>query len=291
MVAEIGLNHNSDLNIAFDLMKKAKRAGFDCVKFQKRTLHLVYTDEELDVPRESPWGTTNREQKEGLEFGIEEYNSISEYANSLGIHWTASPWDENSIDFLTHFYDDIPYIKIASAGLTDKDLLIAASEMGKPMFLSTGMSDANVILSAVDVIERHGGDIGCIYHCCSNYPQKVEESNLMAINTLKTIFPDIPIGYSGHEKGIAISVMAAVMGAMSIERHITADRTMYGSDQAASLEPRGFNMLVRDIRDWENARGDGTLRIYDSERPIMKKLRRNITIFEADHESKGSVAV
>ncbi|KKN90096.1 hypothetical protein LCGC14_0232090 [marine sediment metagenome] len=272
MVAEIGINHNSDLDIAFKLIKKAKEAGFDCVKFQKRTVDVVYGKEELDKPRESPWGTTNREQKMALELSRDDYDEINSYCAFHDILWTASPWDEESVDFLMQY--DPPYIKIASACLTDAGLLRRAAETEKPLFLSTGMTTLDMIYHAMEVITNAGGEVGLIYHCTSTYPCAPEDINLLGIKTLMEAFPRIPIGYSGHEPGLPPSVMAAALGARSIERHITLQRSMYGSDQAASLDPEGFRRLVRDVRLWEAVRGDGILRICESEKAVEKKLRR-----------------
>jgi len=272
MVAEIGLNTNGDIDLTLELIRRVAEAGFDCVKFQKRTVDVVYTKEQLDTPRESPWGTTTREQKYGLEFEKIDYDVIDSFCKDLNIYWTASPWDCASLAFLLRY--DVPYIKIASACATDADLLKFCGQVNKPVFLSTGMCDMPMIHEAVDVVKNEGGKIECIYHCCSVYPSRLDQLNLRGIKTLQKEFPNIPIGYSGHEKGVATSVMAAVLGAKSIERHVTLDRTMYGSDQAASLEPKGFTTLIRDVRDWEVARGDGMIMIDDEEYPIIKKLRR-----------------
>lgn len=279
LVAECGINHNGDMDIARQLIHAAAAAGFDCVKFQKRTIDVVYTQAELDAPREHPFGTTNRELKEHLEFNERQYEEIAAlcYANQL--LWTTSPWDEESVDFLVRF--NPPYIKIASASLTDRELIQKCARTRIPLFISTGMTSQDEILIAVDRIKQVGGHVGCIYHCTSTYPTSLNEINLLGIQTLQHLFPDIPIGYSGHEKGIAPSILAVALGAMSVERHITLDRTMFGSDQAASLEPKGQKQLVRDIRDWETAKGDGKLVVYDSELPISKKLRRKHTLFDA----------
>jgi N-acetylneuraminate synthase len=276
MVAEIGINHNGDLEIAKRLIYLAKQAGFDVVKFQKRTVEDVYTREELDRPRESPWGTKNRDQKYGLEFDFIEYDEIDAYCRHLGILWTASPWDAKSVDFLMKY--DVPYIKIASASLLDASLLEACCQTGKSLFLSTGMANLDMIKRSVFHIHSHYGHIGCIYHCCSTYPSDIEDLNLLGIRALKKAFPHIPIGYSGHEVGLMPSLAAAVLGAVSIERHITLSRAMYGSDQSASLEKAGFTRLVRDIRDWEKAKGTGDIRVCVNEIPVIEKLRKYNTV-------------
>lgn len=272
LVAEIGINHNGDLDIAKHLIYTAHKAGFDCVKFQKRTIDVVYTPEELAKPREHPFGKTNGDLKRHLEFSYDEYSEIASYCAKLGIHWTASPWDEASVDFLTQF--SLPYIKIASASATDKDLLTHAARTKIPLWVSTGGCDFDTIGKIVDVIHHAGGKLGMLYYCNSTYPCPVEDLNLRGINTLHHRYSYIPIGYSGHESGVYASVMAAVLGAVSIERHVTLDRTMFGSDQAASLEPKGMHEFVRNVRVWERARGEGAIFATSRELEIMKKLRR-----------------
>jgi len=276
VVAEIGINHNGNLKLATQLMDVAHAAGCDAVKFQKRTVDVVYTAEELARPRESQFGKTTGDLKRGLELDRAAYDHIDAYAKTLGIDWYGSPWDEASVDFLLRY--DIPYLKIASASITDAQLLRYCAATGKPLMISTGMSDFALTRRVVDCISEAGGEIACLYHCTSTYPGVPEELNLRAIQTLQRAFSHIPIGYSGHEVGVPTSVMAATLGAVSIERHITLDRSMPGSDQAASLEPAGVERLVRDIRLWERARGDGVLRIYGSELPIRDKLRRLDTL-------------
>jgi len=272
IVGEIGINHNGDIRIVKQLMDLAHTAGCDAVKFQKRTVDIVYSPEELAQPRESVFGRTNGELKRGLELGRAEYDEIDAYATALGIEWYASPWDELSVAFLMKYAT--PYIKIASACVTDKELLCYCAATGKPLLLSTGMCDLEVTRRIVQYTQGVGGQIACLYHCTSTYPCVPQELNLRGIQTLRREFPDIPIGYSGHEPGLSTSVMAAVLGAASIERHITLDRAMPGSDQAASLEPAGLHRLVRDVRLWERARGDGVIRVYDSEIPVRQRLRR-----------------
>lgn len=267
-IAEIGINHNGSVDITKELIDVAVDAGCDAVKFQKRTIDLVYTKEELDKPRESPWGTTNREQKEGLELNESDYKKIDKYCKQKKIMWLASSWDKKSVDFFDQF--NLPCFKIPSALLTHDDILEYTKSKGKPIILSTGMSTMEQINHAVDIL---GQDDLVILHCTSTYPSSPEELNLKAIPKFKEIF-SCPIGYSGHETGVFSSAVAAVMGACVIERHITLDRAMYGSDQAASLGPPGLKRLVRDIHLLSTILGDGVKKVYDTERPIMEKLRR-----------------
>ncbi|VVB63237.1 NeuB family protein [uncultured archaeon] len=269
VIAEIGINHNGSLDIAKQLIDAAFDSGCDAVKFQKRTIDVVYTKEELAKPRENPFGTTNGDLKRGLEFGQKEYVEIDRYCKAKGIDWFASCWDEGSVDFMEQF-NPVCY-KIASASLTDDNLLRHHRKYKRPIIASTGMSDTRQIEHAVEVLGSH--DL-VILHCTSTYPSKSEELNLRGIQTLREKFKGIPIGYSGHEVGLAPSLMAATLGACVVERHITLDRAMWGSDQAASVEPQGFKKLVRDIREMEIALGDGNIRVYDSEIPIINKLRR-----------------
>jgi N-acetylneuraminate synthase len=267
-IAEIGINHNGDLDTARKLISAALLSGCDAVKFQKRTVSVVYTAEELAKPRENPFGLTNGDLKAGLEFGEDEYRAIDEYCKLHNILWFASSWDEGSVDFISRF--DPPCFKIASASLTDDKLLRHHRQFGKPIILSTGMSTLNEIDHAVEVLGRQ--DL-VLMHTTSTYPSKVEELNLAVIPVLKQRY-GVPVGYSGHEVGLATTVAAIALGACTIERHITLDRAMWGSDQAASVEPQGFSRLVRDIRAVEQAIGDGVKRVYDSEVPIRQKLRR-----------------
>ena len=269
IMAEIGINHNGDLDIARQLIDVAAAIDCDAVKFQKRTIDVVYTPEELARPRESPFGTTNRELKEGLEFGFDEYKEIDRYCKDRGITWFASCWDEGSVDFIEQFAP--PCCKIASASLTDDPLLRHVRQTGRPIILSTGMSTMAQIRHAVEVL---GEDDLILMHCTSTYPSKPHELNLRVIQSLQAEF-SCPVGYSGHEVGLQTTLAAVVLGACAIERHITLDRAMmWGSDQAASVEPHGFARLVRDIRVIETALGDGVKRVYESELPIMAKLRR-----------------
>ena len=257
------------MKIAKQLIDLAVEVGADAVKFQKRTIDIVYTKEELDKPRETPFGKTNGDLKHGLEFGEKEYMEIDAYCKEKKIMWFASCWDEESVDFINKF--NTPCFKIASASLTDDNLLRYTRTKGKPIILSTGMSSADQVKHAVEVL---GEENLIVLHCNATYPAKVEELNLLTIKSLQEIFPNILIGYSGHEVGVSTSVAAVVLGACVIERHITLDRAMWGSDQSASLEPKGLELLIRDIKTWEIARGDGIKKVFESEIPIMKKLRR-----------------
>lgn len=268
IVADIGINHNGSVDIAKQLIAKAFVGGCDAVKFQKRTIDVVYKPEELNKPRESPFGNTNGDLKRGLELSLKDYKEINRYCKKLGIMWFASPWDLDSVDFLYRF--DPPCFKIASPMLTDNTLLLYIRSSQKPVILSTGMSTLEQIDHAVDIL---GQDNLIILHCTSTYPGKVEELNLKVIPEFIKRY-DCPIGYSGHEVGISTTIAAAVLGAKMVERHITLDRSMWGTDQAASVEPQGIERIVRYIHTIESAMGDGVKKIYDSELPIMKKLRR-----------------
>lgn len=271
IIAEIGINHNGDIEIAKKLIDVAVEAGADAVKFQKRTVSVVYTAEELATPRENPFGDTNGDLKRGLEFGLEEYQEIDLYCREKGILWFASPWDEESVDFLEQF--NPPCYKVASASLTDIGLLEYISFKRRPVIISTGMSTLVEIDSAVALFFQKNIPL-VILHTVATYPSENDEVNLAVIKTLAKRYPNYPVGYSGHERGIHISVCAVALGACVVERHITLDRTMWGSDQAASLEPKGFELMIRDIRVFEQALGDGEKRILDREIPIKKKLRR-----------------
>lgn len=268
ITAEIGINHNGDMNLAKKLIDVAVQAGCDAVKFQKRTIELVYTPEELAKPRENPFGPTNGDLKRGLEFGEKEYAEIDRYCKEKGIIWFASPWDVKSVDFLEKF--NVPCHKAASAMLTDDELLRKFRVTGKPVILSTGMSTEEQIRHAVDVL---GQDNLILLHCTATYPCKDEELNLKVIHWLKDNF-SCPVGYSGHEVGVYSSLSAAVLGAQMIERHITLDRAMFGSDQSASLEPQGLQRLVREVRALPVWLGDGKKKVFESELPILEKLRK-----------------
>jgi len=272
VIAEIGINHNGDLGIARDLIDVAVAAGADAVKFQKRTIDLVYNKEMLNGPRESPWGTTQREQKEGLEFGLDDYTEIDKYCKEKGIDWFASAWDLESQKFLQQF--NLKYNKIASAMIVYDDLLKMVASEKKHTFISTGLSTLDDIDKAVRIFQ----DAGCpfdLMHCVSTYPMKDENANLKMINTLRERY-NCNVGYSGHEAGLAVSFAAAALAITSLERHITLDRAMYGSDQAASVEPAGFKMLVGGVRKIEQAMGDGKKRILEAEVPIAMKLREHL---------------
>ncbi len=268
VIAEIGINHNGDVDLAKRLISIAVASGCDAVKFQKRTIEIVYTAEELAKPRENPFGTTNGDLKRALEFGEEEFAEIDRYCREVKMPWFASAWDEPSVDFINRF--DVPCFKIASASLTDDNLLRHTRATGKPILLSTGMSTVAEIDHAVEVLGKK--DL-VLLHACSTYPAYYEELNLNAIRTLGERY-GIPVGYSGHESGLPSSVAAVALGACIVERHITTDRAMWGSDQAASLEPNGITKLVSYIRVVERSMGDGVKRVLDREQPILKKLRR-----------------
>ena len=278
IIAEIGINHNGSLDITKELIDVAKDTGADAVKFQKRTIDLVYTKELLESPRESPWGTTQRAQKEGLEFGLDEYKEIDGYCRSKGIAWFASAWDLESQKFLRQF--DLKYNKIASAMLVYEPLLHMVAEEKKYTFISTGMSKLADLDRAIAIFR----DADCpfeLMHCVSTYPMIDEDANLNRIKTLRERY-GCNVGYSGHEVGLAVSYAAAAMGITSLERHITLDRSMYGSDQSASVEPSGFRMLVGAVRKIEQAMGDGALEMNAKEASIAAKLRAHLPL-----ESEG----
>jgi N-acetylneuraminate synthase len=268
IVAEIGINHNGDVEIAKQLISLAVGSGCNAVKFQKRTIDIVYSPEELGRPRESPFGRTNGDLKRGLEFGERQYSQIAEYCRAVGIPWFASCWYEPSVDFIDRF--NVPCYKIASASLTDDGLLRYTRSKGKPVILSTGMSTLDQIDHAVEIL---GTQDLALLHTCSAYPALYRELNLRLIPALRSRY-GVPVGYSGHETGLASSIAAVAMGASMIERHITLDRAMWGSDQAASLGPSGVTRLIRDIRMVEESFGDGVKRVTPGELPVMAKLRR-----------------
>ena len=274
IIAEIGINHNGDMSICKDLIDVALDSGCDAVKFQKRDINQVYTQEFLDSPRESSWGTTQREQKAGLEFGIDEYNEIDNYCKEKGIAWFASAWDLNSQKFLQKF--DCKHNKIGSAMIVHDQLLKMVASEGKHTFISTGMTTYSDIQSAVDIFR----DANCSFelmHTVSTYPMKDEDANLNMIKTLREKF-NCDVGYSGHEVGLAVSYAASALQITSLERHITLDRSMYGSDQSSSVEPSGFRQLVGAVRKIELAMGDGVKRIYEAEKPIAANLRQHIVL-------------
>ena len=273
IIAEIGINHNGDLEIAKELIDQAVDAGADAVKFQKRTINLVYTQDFLDGPRESSWGTTQREQKEGLEFGLDDYTEIDKYCKEKGIEWFASAWDLESQKFLNQF--NLKYNKIASAMIVYDDLLEEVASEGKHTFISTGMTTEEDIAKAVEVFQNANCSFE-LMHCISTYPMNEEDANLNAIKILREKY-NCDVGYSGHEVGLAVSYAAAALGITSLERHITLDRSMYGSDQSASVEPAGFRMLVGAVRKIEKAMGDGKLGYLEREVPIAENLRQHLT--------------
>jgi len=272
IIAEIGINHNGDVNIAKQLIDTAKIAGADAVKFQKRTIDAVYKKEMLDSFRESPWGDTQRAQKEGLELDVSEYQEIDTYCKAKEIEWFASAWDIESQKFLRQF--DCKYNKIASAMIVYKNLLQEVALEKKHTFISTGMSEFEQIDMAVDVFRKEGCSFE-LMHCVSTYPMNDEEANLNRIMTLRDRY-GCDVGYSGHEVGLAVSYAAAALGISSLERHITLDRAMYGSDQAASVEIGGFSNLIGAVRKIETAMGSGKINMNHKEIPIAMKLRAHI---------------
>ncbi len=269
IVAEVGINHNGDLKLAKKLIDTAVIAGCDAVKFQKRTIDKVYTQEYLKEPRQSPWGTTQRDQKEGLEFGKEEYDEINDYCSGKGIEWYASAWDIDSQKFLQQY--DCKYNKVASAMLTNDELLTEIAREKKYTFIATGMSTYGEIDHAVEIFRNYDCPFE-LMHCNSTYPMPMEDANLKLIHTLADKY-QCKVGYSGHESGTLVSTCAVAMGATSIERHITMDRTMYGSDQKASIEPYELCSLVKDIRDTEKIVGDGQKILTEAEKAVKAKLR------------------
>jgi N-acetylneuraminate synthase len=270
ITAEIGINHNGDLDDALALIDVAADAGCDAVKFQKRTPELCVPLEQQSIERDTPWGRmTYLAYRHRVEFGREDYLAIGQHCAARKIDWFASPWDVPSVDFLEEF--DPPAHKVASASLTDDALLRRLRDTGRTVILSTGMSTPQEIAHAVSVLGR---EKLLLTHTTSSYPAPAEELNLKMINTLAVEYPDVPIGYSGHEIGLQTSVAAVALGAVFVERHITLDRALWGSDQAASVEPVGLQRLVRDIRTVEQALGDGVKKVYDSELPVRAKLRR-----------------
>lgn len=270
VIAEIGINHNGDIGIAKQLIELAKSAGCDAVKFQKRTVEKAYSKEILDQLRESPWGTTTRDEKMHLEFGKKEYDEIDRFCKSQKIEWFASSWDVDSQLFLRQY--DLKHNKVPSAMITNHELLEVVAQEKKPTFISTGMSTMDEIKSAVDIFRKHDCPFE-LMHCNSSYPMNVEEANLRCIQTLRNTF-NCNVGYSGHETTASIICVAAVLvGATSIERHITLDRSMYGSDHAASLEQNGLRVLLRDLRRLDVVLGDGIKRVWPSEIPKLKRLR------------------
>ena len=267
VIAEIGINHNGDINLAKELIDMAHTSGCDAVKFQKRDVEEVYSEDELDKPRESPWGTTTREQKHGIEFNIVEYKELEEYANEKGLDFIVSCWDLNSLQEVEDNLN-VKYHKVASALATDKDFLEALHHTGKPIILSTGMCTDEQVDAALKILKH----TEYILACTSTYPTKEEEVNLNYITTLKEKYPDLSVGFSNHYNGRAACIGASALGAECLEFHITKDRTMYGSDQVASIE--SVNELMVSVRKIERMLGDGIKVVYDSEVPIAEKLRK-----------------
>lgn len=273
LIAEIGINHNGDVGIAKKLIDNASEAGFNVVKFQKRDIETVYSKDILDAPRESPWGTTQREQKYGLEFDLNDYKEIAKYCEQKSIEWFASAWDITSLQFLDQF--NLKYHKIASAMIVDLKFLEEVSKRKVHTFISTGMSTIEDIKKAVKIFEKNNCSFE-LMHCVSTYPMRPEDANLATIDQLKKEFK-CDVGYSGHESGVAVSLGAFMMGISSLERHITLDRTMYGSDQAASLEFSGMKNLVDSINKIYGAIGIASMgKILEEEKTIAKKLRAHI---------------
>ena len=273
LIAEIGINHNGSIDIVKKLIDNAKKADFDAVKFQKRTIEKVYSKEALDVKRDSPWGTTNREQKNGLEFDLKQYQEIQKYCQKIKIDWSASAWDTESLEFLDKF--DIKFHKIASAMIIDTNFLTKVAEKKKHTFISTGMSTQENIDNAVKIFNQKKCSFE-LMHCISTYPMKTEDANLLTINALKKKY-SCNVGYSGHENGVVVSLAAVGLSISSLERHITLDRTMYGSDQAASLEFKGMKDLTNSINKMISAYGSEKLgNITPEEELIAKKLRAHL---------------
>ncbi len=269
VIAETGINHNGDVGMAKKLIDMAKECEADAVKFQKRTIDIVYTKKMLDSPRQSPWGTTQREQKEGLELSKDEYDEINTYCKGKNIYWFASAWDEKSQEFLRQY--DLTFNKIASAMLTHKNLVEMVAEEGKHTFISTGMSNFEQIDRVVNIFEKKD----CPYtvmHCVTVYPCPDEWCNLQMIEVFKNRY-GCPVGYSGHEIGVLPTILAVASGAVAVERHITLDRSMYGSDQSASLERKGLELVVRDTKEWERIRGNGEKVVVPKEEKVAYKLR------------------
>ena len=280
IIAEIGINHNWDIKLAKKLIDEASSAGFDSVKFQKRTIDKVYTKQFLDSERQSPWGNTQRDQKQGLEFDKEQYLEIDHYCKQKKIEWFASAWDLDSLKFLDEF--NLKYHKIASAMIVDENFLNEVAKRGKHTFISTGMSTIDHIKNSVEIFKKNKCSFE-LMHCVSTYPMEVENANLSTIQALKQMF-NCDVGYSGHETGLGVSYAASMMGISSLERHITLDRSMYGSDQAASIEINGMRQLVKVIRTMEKSIGEPSIgKILDEEKPIAKKLREHIKDHKVDY--------
>jgi len=275
IIAEIGINHQGDKDIAKNLIRKAKESGADAVKFQKRSVDRILSSEGMSMPyqNKNSFGKTYGEHKKALELSNESYFEIKEYADSIDILFSASGWDEESVDLLDTL--DIPFFKIASADLTNFPLIKHTASKGKPVIVSTGMADMEIVSEAVNIISGINDSVA-ILQCTSTYPSRYNELHLNVINTYKSMFPSCPIGFSGHEPGIAVPIAAVALGAKIIEKHLTLDRTMKGGDHAASLEPHGFSKMVRDIRNIELSMGNSDKMIQESERSVLKKLGKSI---------------
>lgn len=272
IIAEIGINHNGSLELAKQLIDAAKEAGADAVKFQKRTIEAVYTQDELSQPRHSPFGQTNGDLKRGLEFSQEGYDYLDKYCRKVGLEWSASAWDVGSVEFIARYAP--PWLKIPSALLTNRTILNAYLDTKRPLLLSTGMSTLEEIDHVIyTIIAPQKADV-TLLHCHSAYPSPLDEVNLSCIPMFTQRYPWCKVGYSSHTVSPWPCLMAAVCGAEVVEAHLTLDRASFGSDQAASLEPAAFKKLVEEIRTWERCRGDGVKRVYDSELPAKRKLRR-----------------
>ena len=271
IIAEIGINHNGNLNVAKRMIEVAARAGCDAVKFQKRTIDLVYTKEELDAFRLSPWGNTNRVQKEGLEFGKEEYDEIDQFVEECGLLWFASPWDIESVEFLAQY--GCEYIKVASALLTNYALLQEIKETDRKVILSTGMSTRAEVEKALQILSPN---VEYLLACTSTYPTDPSEMNLNFIDTLKEEYPFTKIGFSNHSPSTVFMTAAIALGIKALEFHLTLDRSMYGSDQASSIEPHGAEIICRNTKMIKQARGDGAWTVFQSEEEIKRKLRREL---------------
>jgi N-acetylneuraminate synthase len=272
IIAEIGINHNGDMDICKELIDVAANSGANCVKFQKRDIDQVYTQDFLNSSRESPWGTTQREQKTGLEFSSEQYQEIENYCKSKGLEWFASAWDVNSQKFLRQF--NSKYNKVASAMIVHTELLKEIASEGKHTFISTGMTTYDDIQDAVNIFRKANCSFE-LMHTVSTYPMKDEDANLNMIKTLREKF-NCNVGYSGHEVGLAVSYAASALGISSLERHISLDRSMYGSDQSASVEPAGFKQLIGAVRKIELAMGNGVKKTIEAEAPIAENLRQHL---------------
>ncbi len=272
IIAEIGINHNGDLDVAKRLIDISTAAGCDAVKFQKRNPDICVPEHQKSVMRDTPWGEmTYLDYKYKVEFGKEEYDEIDRYCKDKGIAWSASPWDLDSLEFLNQY--DIPFIKIASASITDKELLKKTCNTGKKVIISTGMSSEEEIDEAVNILKANAKDYA-VLHCNSSYPAPIEELNLSCIKTLKDKYK-CEVGYSGHEFRLGTTVAAVYLGATIIERHVTLDRTMWGSDHMASVEPQGLFKLVSGIRELEKCYGDGVISVSETEKEVRKKLRKS----------------